>query len=70
MSPAQQGLQPNGVWHDDQFGFFAIGVCGVLGCDGSRANSAFNDERHTYSSSLKIWPDLGVFFVADPAHSF
>ena len=60
----------NGVWHDDQFGFFAIRLPVGPGCDGSRANSAFNDERHTYSFSLKIRPDLGVFFVADSADSF
>jgi hypothetical protein len=41
---------------------------GVIGCDGSRANSAFNDERHTFS--LKIRPKLHVFFIADPADFF
>src|SRR5438128_20358 len=60
----------NGVWHHDQFGFFAVGVCSVLGCDRSRTDSAFDDERHTYSFSLKIRPDLRVFFIADPADFF
>src|SRR5438034_4546535 len=60
----------NGVWHDDQFGFFAVGG---LQCTWLRwLSGKFSVQRRAPPSyfSLKIGPDLRVFFIADPAHSF